>query len=153
MSGSASPRQLCNNLCKSSRCIVQPEQHTFAPSKNPRFPTVKVVYCFDSSSMEIFQKPTFRSWQKKHPAPTRLSMASCIWGSEIGVFLDSLIELTKCQCKNADLLSSFLCTTSNSCITPWALTRVQIAPKSNISFMCALTVIHHWRGNSSETSP
>ena len=50
-------------------------------SKIPKFPLVKVVYCFDASSMVICQKPAFRSRQEKHPSPTKLSMASYIWGS------------------------------------------------------------------------
>ena len=65
---------------KCRRDIAWPEWHC-SHSKNPRFPTVKAVYCFDALSIAICQKPTFRSKQENYPTPTGLSMASCIWGS------------------------------------------------------------------------
>ena len=63
---------------------------------------VKVVYCFDASSMAICQKPTFRFKQEKHPVLTILSMASCIQGSDrsLSWFWHLAYES---QCKSADL--------------------------------------------------
>ena len=40
-------------------------------SKNPMFPTVKAVYCFEASSIVIYKNPDFKSKQEKYPAPTR----------------------------------------------------------------------------------
>ena len=42
---------------------------------------MKVVYSLDALSMMICQKPAFRSRQEKYPAPTRLSMTSCMQGN------------------------------------------------------------------------
>ena len=49
-------------------------------SKNPKLPTVKVVYYFNASSIFICQNPDLRSKQEKYPAPTKLSNAFCILG-------------------------------------------------------------------------
>ena len=81
--------------------IAQPELHMFALN-NPRFLTVKAVYCFDASSIAICQKPTFRSKQEKYSVSTRLSMASCTGEADrnLSWFWHWANES---PCKNADL--------------------------------------------------
>ena len=74
-----SPRQFCINLWNLAGALHSPNS-IHSHSKNPRFPTVKAVYCFDVLPVAIYQKPTFTSKQEKYPTPTRLSMASCIQG-------------------------------------------------------------------------
>ena len=49
-------------------------------SKDPKLPTVKVVYSFKACSIFICQNPYLRSRQQKCPAPTKLSNASWILG-------------------------------------------------------------------------
>ena len=68
------------NLWKVTGAFAQSEWHVFK-LKNTKFPTVNVVYCFKASSMAICQKPTSKSKQERHPAPTKLSVASWIQGS------------------------------------------------------------------------
>ena len=58
------PRQFCINLWKVVGALCNPKG-ICSCLKNPRFLTMKAVYCFDVSSMVIWQKPTFRSRQEK----------------------------------------------------------------------------------------
>ena len=55
--------------------ITQPNG-MYAYSKNPMFPMVKAVHCFEASSMAICQNPAFKSKQEKYPVPTRFLIAS-----------------------------------------------------------------------------
>ena len=81
------------------------------------FPTVKVVYCSEASSIVICQNPAFKSKQEKYPAPTRLLIASCIHG--VGKILSWFLHSTyKSWCRSTELcLSSTLvqkhCTTGS----------------------------------------
>ena len=90
---------------------------------------VKAMYCFDASSIAICQKPVFRSKQEKYPAPTRLSMASCIQGSRQESFLVLAFSLQKSMQKCRPL--SFMCT--NTIVLHHGLWLRQIAPTSSIS--------------------
>ena len=55
--------------------------------KKPRLLTVNAVYCFKDCSILICQKPDFNSRHEKWLAPTKLSNASWILGSEYESFL------------------------------------------------------------------
>ena len=54
---------------------------------------------FQCLSMVICQKPAFRSRQEKYPAPTRLSMASCMLGQWIRIFFGPHIQLVEVYAK------------------------------------------------------
>ena len=110
--------------------------------KNPRFPIVKAVYCFDASSVVIYQKSTFRSRQEKYPVFMRLSMASCIWGNGYKSFLVLTFNLWKSMQKHRPW-SFFL---TNLTVLHHGVWLWQIVPTSNISFMWTLTSSKIWGG-------
>ena len=59
---------------------------------------MKVVYCFNASSIFIYQNPNLRSKQEKCPAPTKLSNTSCILGRGRSPFLYKHSS-SKSQCR------------------------------------------------------
>ena len=84
--------------------------------KTPKLPTVKVVYCFNTSIL-IYQNPNLRSKQEKCPAPTKLFNAPCIQGRGQESF--SCMHLNgRSQCKTIGLhpssLPTQLCCTMHS---------------------------------------
>ena len=105
--------------------------------KNPKLPTVKVVYCFDASSIFICQNPDLRSKQEKCPAPTKLSNTSCILGRGKESFLMQAFRQQKSVQNHRP--PSFFCT--NTTALPQALWLGLIASNSNIS--------HKWFQTSS----
>ena len=74
-----SPRQFCISLWNVASALQSPKGMQ-SHLENPKLPTLKVVYCFDASSIFICQNPNLRSMQEKFQAPTKLSKASCILG-------------------------------------------------------------------------
>ena len=75
--------------------------------KNPRFPMVKAVYCFDSSSILACQKPNLRSKQEKCPTPTKLSITSWICGSGYESFFMCRHWVSRSQCRSTNSHLSF----------------------------------------------
>ena len=88
---------------------------------------VKVVYCFDASSMVICQKPTLRSRQGKHPAHP-----SFLWLPVIGEVDRSLSWFWHLAYESKSKNTS---TTA----LHHGLWLGLIAPTSNICFICAQT--------------
>ena len=73
------PKQFCISLWNMASTLQSPKG-VQSHLKNPKLPTVNVVYCFNASSIFICQNPNLRSRQEKCPAPTKLSNASWILG-------------------------------------------------------------------------
>ena len=74
------PRQFCISHWKNAGALQSPKGMQLH-SKKPKLPTVKVVHCFNTSSIFIIQNPDLRSKQEKCSEPTKLSNAFCILGS------------------------------------------------------------------------
>ena len=95
---------------------------------------VKVVYCFDTSSMVDLPKTHFQIQTDKTSCFNQAFYGLLYLGKWIGVFLGSGIELMKV---NAKTQTSFLHTSITA--LHYGLWLGQIAPTSNISFTYALT--------------
>ena len=129
-----SPIQFCISHWKVAGTL-QSLKGILSHSKNPRLPTVKAVYCFDTSSILICQNPDFRSRQEKWPASTKLSSTSCIRGNGKESFFVQAFKHQKSiqKCKPP---SFFLTSTT---VLHQALWLVLMAPNSSISFRWFLT--------------
>ena len=105
--------------------------------KKPKLPTVKVVYCFNASSIFICQNPDLRSKQEKCPTPTKLSNASCILGRGKESFF---MQVFRQQKSMQNCRPPYFCLTNTTALhqTLWL---GWIAPDSNIS--------HRWLQTSS----
>ena len=78
-SGSTYPDSFASVFWNVAGTLPQPERHAFTFKECS--PQQKQYIAFEASSIAISQNPAFRSKQEKYPAPTRLSIASCICGS------------------------------------------------------------------------
>ena len=82
------PRQFCIYLWNVAGALHS-QNGMHSHSKNPKFPTVKAVYCLEAMSIAICQNPAFKSKQEKYPA---LILDGFLYlGEWIGVFLGSHI--------------------------------------------------------------
>ena len=77
-------------------------------SKNPKFPTVKAVYCWDSSAIFTCQNPLLKSIIEKWADPAMLSNASCIHSSGYESFFVCALSQWKSMQKHS--APSFFCT-------------------------------------------
>ena len=129
-----SPIQFCISHWNMASALQSPKG-ILSHLKNPKLPTVKAVYCFNTSFIFICQNPDFRSRQEKWLVPTKLSNASCILGNGKESFFVWAFRHQKSmqKCK----LPSFFLT--NMMLLHHALWLGLMAPDSNISFRWFLT--------------
>ena len=102
----SSPRPVQHQPLKSGRIIAQALMACVHTHKIPNFPQWKQYIASMLHPWQFAKNPLSDRDRRNIRAPTKLSMASCIWGKWIGVFLGSDIELMKSQCKSADLCLS-----------------------------------------------
>ena len=98
----------------------------------PRLPTVKAVYCLDSSAIFTCQNLLFKSMQEKMWVPTMVSMISGILGKEWASFPVWSLRCLK-SIQNLKVPSFFR---TNTTALHEGEVDGQIAPPSNISCRC-----------------
>ena len=124
-----SPRQFCISLWKVAGAL-QSLKAMRSHSKNPKLPTVKVVYCFDAFSIFICQNPNLRSRLEKNVQHLPNSpMPPVFWAEGGSPFFMHAFKWQKSM-QNCRPPSFFLTNTTALHHTLWL---GQIAPDSNIS--------------------
>ena len=115
--------------------------------KNPKLPTVKAVYCFNASSIFIFQNPDLRSKQENVQHLPNSPMPPVFWTGSRSPFLCEHSG-SRCRYRTIGFHHSFL---TNTTALHEALWLGQIAPDSNISHRWFQNLLNQWWGYLSES--